>query len=50
MYTCGAYLVLIEVCYDDANKQSESNHASQEHKDMDVDAVDLKTERCIKLS
>lgn len=35
------YLVLIEVCNDNAYEQSESNHATQEHKDMDVDAMDL---------
>lgn len=36
------HLVLIEVCDDHAHKQSESDHAAQEHKDMYVDAMDLK--------
>lgn len=43
-YTCGSYLVLIEVCDDDAYKQSESNHASQKHKDVDVDTMDLQVQ------
>lgn len=44
---CGSYLVLVEVCDDDAYKQSESNHASQKHKNMDVDAMDLQVQRCL---
>jgi hypothetical protein len=35
------HLVLIEVCNDHTHKQSESNHTAQEHKDVDVDAMDL---------
>lgn len=43
-YSCNSYLVLVEVCNDDAHKQSESNHASQKNKDMDVDAMDLQAQ------
>lgn len=39
------YLILIKVCNDNTNKQSESNHTSQEHKDVDVDAMDLQTHK-----
>lgn len=42
-----SYLVLVEVCNDNSYKQSESNHASQKHKHMDVDAMDLQEQRCI---
>ena len=45
LHVCGSYLVLIEVRNDDSNEQSEPDHASQEHKDVDVDAVDLQTQR-----
>lgn len=38
---CDSYLVLVEVCNNNADKQGESNHAPQKHKDMDVDAMDL---------
>lgn len=38
------YLILIEVCNDNAYKQSESNHTTQKHKDVDVDAVDLQAQ------
>lgn len=48
IYMCGSYLVLIEVCNDDAYKQSEPNHAAQKHKDVDVDAVDLQAQRYLK--
>lgn len=44
----GSYLVLIEVCNDNTHKQSESNHTSQKHKDMNVDAMDLQTQRVRK--
>lgn len=47
---CLLHLVLIEVCNDDTHKQSESNHASQKHKDVDVDAVDLQAQKVFKLS
>lgn len=45
--TVRLYLVLIEVCNDDSDEQSESNHASQEHEDVNVDAVDLQTQSFI---
>lgn len=40
-----SYLVLIKVCDNDAYKQSESDHATQKHEDVDVDAMDLQTKR-----
>ena len=40
---CDCNLVLIEVSDDDAHEQRESDHTAQEHKDMDVDAMDLQT-------
>lgn len=39
------HLVLIKVSDDHSNKQRQSNHAAQEHKDVDVDTVDLQGER-----
>lgn len=40
-----SYLVLIKVCDNDTDKQSESDHAAQKHKHMDVDAMDLQAQR-----
>lgn len=40
-----SYLVLIKVCDNDTYKQSESDHATQKHKDVDVDAMDLQAQR-----
>lgn len=39
------YLVLIKICNDHADKQGEANHAPQEDKNVDVDAVDLCIEK-----
>lgn len=36
-----SYLILIKVGNDHSNEQSESNHASQKHKDMNIDAMYL---------
>lgn len=44
---CSFYLVLVEICNDHADKQGEANHAPQEDKDVDVDAMDLYTRRCL---
>lgn len=35
------YLIFIKVGYDNSNKKSEPNHTAQEHKDVDVDAMNL---------
>lgn len=36
------YLIFIKVGYDNTNKKGEPNHTAQEHKDMDVDAMNLR--------
>lgn len=41
------YLVLIEICNDHADKQGEANHAPQEDKNVDVDAMDLYIQGCL---
>lgn len=46
--TCPCYsshLVLVEIGDDHTDKQSEPNHATQEHKNVDVDAMNLQTQR-----
>lgn len=46
---CAAlYLVLVKICNDHADKQGEANHAPQEDKNVDVDAVDLYIEQCLR--
>lgn len=40
-----SHLVLVEIGDDHADKQSEPNHATQEDKNVDVDAMNLQTQR-----
>lgn len=44
-YFINIYLILIKVCNDNTDKQSESNHTTQKHKDVDVDAMDLQAHK-----
>lgn len=41
----GSYLILVEVCNDNTDKQGESNHATQKNKDVDVYAMDLQVHK-----
>lgn len=42
---CGSNLIFIEICNDDSDKQSESNHATQKNKDVDVYTMDLQAHK-----
>lgn len=36
------YLIFIKVGYDNTNKKGEPNHTAQKHKDVDIDAMNLR--------
>lgn len=41
------YLIFIKVGYDNTNKKGEPNHTAQKHKDVDIDAMNLRQSKAM---
>lgn len=41
------YLIFIKVGYDNTNKKGKPNHTAQEHKDVDIDAMNLRQSKVL---